>query len=35
MEAVRRVVLRELPAMLVIDAAGRDFYASLNEGAGR
>ena len=27
MEAVRRVVLRELPAMLAIDASGRDFYS--------
>lgn len=27
MEAVRRVVLRELPAMLVVDGRGRDFYA--------
>jgi fumarate hydratase class I len=29
MEAVRRVVLRELPAMLVVDGKGRDFYALL------
>jgi fumarate hydratase class I len=29
MEAVRRVVLRELPAMLVVDGQGRDFYALL------
>jgi fumarate hydratase, class I len=27
MEAVRRVVLRDLPAMLVVDGSGRDFYA--------
>jgi fumarate hydratase, class I len=27
MEAVRRVVLRDLPAMLVVDGRGRDFYA--------
>jgi fumarate hydratase, class I len=31
MEAVRRVVLRELPAMLVVDGRGRDFYALLKE----
>jgi Tartrate dehydratase beta subunit/Fumarate hydratase class I, C-terminal domain len=29
MEAVRRVALRELPAMLVVDGKGRDFYALL------
>ena len=29
MEAVRRVVLKELPAMLVVDGSGRDFYALL------
>jgi fumarate hydratase, class I len=29
MEAVRRVVLRDLPAMLVVDSRGRDFYALL------
>ncbi len=27
MEAVRRVVLRDLPAMIVVDGSGRDFYA--------
>jgi fumarate hydratase class I len=27
MEAVRRVVLRDLPAMLVVDGRGRDFYS--------
>jgi fumarate hydratase class I len=36
MEAVRRVVLRDLPAMLVVGswaaASGRDFYALLKEG---
>jgi fumarate hydratase, class I len=31
MEAVRRVVLRDLPAMLVVGARGRDFYAALKE----
>jgi fumarate hydratase, class I len=29
MEAVRRVVLRDLPAMLVAGGSGRDFYAEL------
>jgi fumarate hydratase, class I len=29
MEAVRRVVLRDLPAMLVVGGSGRDFYADL------
>jgi fumarate hydratase class I len=29
MEAVRRVVLKDLPAMLVVDSRGRDFYALL------
>jgi fumarate hydratase class I len=29
MEAVRRVVLRDLPAILVVDGSGRDFYAQL------
>jgi fumarate hydratase, class I len=29
MEAVRRVKLRDLPAMLVVDGRGRDFYAQL------
>jgi fumarate hydratase class I len=32
MEAVRRVVLRDLPAMLVVDGRGRDFYALAKEG---
>jgi fumarate hydratase, class I len=31
MEAVRCVVLRDLPAMLVVDGFGRDFYALLKE----
>jgi len=31
MEAVRRVVLRELPAMLVVDGQSRDFYALLKK----
>jgi len=30
MEAVRRVVLRDLPAMIVVDGSGRDFYAELS-----
>jgi len=29
MEAVRRVVLRDLPAMIVVDGSGRDFYAEI------
>jgi fumarate hydratase class I len=29
MEAVRRVALKDLPAMLVVDSRGRDFYALL------
>jgi hypothetical protein len=29
---VRRVVLRDLPAMLVVDGRGRDFYALRKEG---
>ena len=32
MEAVRRVVLRDLPAMLVVDGRGRDFYALAKQG---
>ena len=32
MEAVRRVVLRDLPAMLVVDGHGRDFYALAKQG---
>jgi fumarate hydratase class I len=32
MEAVRRVVLRDLPAMLVVDGRGRDFYSLAKQG---
>ena len=32
MEAVRRVVLRDLPAMLVVGRSGLDFYALHKEG---
>jgi len=32
MEAVRRVVLKDLPAILAVDGSGRDFYAELAAG---
>jgi fumarate hydratase class I len=34
MEAIRRVVLRDLPAMLVVDGRGRDFYALARQARG-
>jgi fumarate hydratase class I len=34
MEAVRRVVLHDLPAMLVVDRRGSDFYALARQARG-